>query len=380
MSEEDPRDIVTDYAFRVSPVLLGAALASPRRRGAALLIDGMIVAVLANAPSVIFGLATALVLLRAAVRPPSGGVIRRSVRRATRFVAGVILFVVSISLWDVVADFGSDDEPPPVQGDDVVALTGLRGIAAGREMVGFIRSVEAEDEAEARRRLGRAAQELEEAGISRNQVVEILREIPESVEGGPWLQAAVDSLILTLGAGIATGPAPDTEREADLMEAYSVAAAAEDSAAMRDARSELARVLARDTVTALEEELSGENARVASLSADVRELEEQLEEGGGLLAGLVSLLEDLGLEFGWTSLYFTSFVALWRGQTPGKRLLGLRIVRLDNKPIGWWNAFERFAGYAAGLATGLLGFFQIFWDRNRQGIQDKIAATVVVRE
>ena len=33
---------------------------------------------------------------------------------------------------------------------------------------------------------------------------------------------------------------------------------------------------------------------------------------------------------------------------------------------------------AAGLATGLLGFIQIYWDANRQAIHDKISATVVI--
>jgi uncharacterized RDD family membrane protein YckC len=68
-----------------------------------------------------------------------------------------------------------------------------------------------------------------------------------------------------------------------------------------------------------------------------------------------------------------------RGQTPGKRLMRIRVVRLDGKPMGWWYAFERFGGYAAGLVTGLIGFLQILWDKNRQGVHDKITETVVVR-
>ncbi|MQA88607.1 MAG: hypothetical protein GEU90_00015 [Gemmatimonas sp.] len=71
---------------------------------------------------------------------------------------------------------------------------------------------------------------------------------------------------------------------------------------------------------------------------------------------------------------------MWRGQTPGKRLLKIRIVRLDSRPISWGSAFGRYGGYAAGLATGLLGFLQIYWDRNRQAIQDKISGTVVIEE
>ncbi|MFL5538676.1 MAG: hypothetical protein ACJ8J0_06765, partial [Longimicrobiaceae bacterium] len=35
--------------------------------------------------------------------------------------------------------------------------------------------------------------------------------------------------------------------------------------------------------------------------------------------------------------------------------------------------------YAAGLFTGLTGYMQVYWDRNRQAIQDKISETVVIR-
>ncbi len=68
------------------------------------------------------------------------------------------------------------------------------------------------------------------------------------------------------------------------------------------------------------------------------------------------------------------------GQTLGKRLLGVRVMRLDGEPINWWVGFERAGGYAAGFATGLLGFAQVYWDANRQAIHDRIVGTVVVRE
>ncbi len=54
--------------------------------------------------------------------------------------------------------------------------------------------------------------------------------------------------------------------------------------------------------------------------------------------------------------------------------------RLDGTPLTLWTSFERFGGYAAGLATGLLGFAQVFLDPNRQAIQDRIAQTVVIRQ
>lgn len=90
--------------------------------------------------------------------------------------------------------------------------------------------------------------------------------------------------------------------------------------------------------------------------------------------------DEAGLIFGWGTVYLTLFTALWKGRTPGKRLMDLRVVRLTGEPLGLFRAFERVGGYAAGFATGLLGFAQVWWDPNRQAIHDKIAETVVVRE
>lgn len=100
----------------------------------------------------------------------------------------------------------------------------------------------------------------------------------------------------------------------------------------------------------------------------------------GIRGFLRTLAEDLGLGFGWGALYFSAFLAWGKGQTPGKRFLRIRVVRLDARPITLWGAFERYGGYAAGFATGLLGFAQVFWDANRQAIHDKITGTVVIRD
>src|SRR5690606_10552196 len=76
-----------------------------RRRAAALLVDGMIVAVLANAPAVFFGAALAFVLLKASARPVAGGLVRRSVRWTQRFAAALVVFATVVSLgWAVGGD------------------------------------------------------------------------------------------------------------------------------------------------------------------------------------------------------------------------------------------------------------------------------------
>lgn len=89
---------------------------------------------------------------------------------------------------------------------------------------------------------------------------------------------------------------------------------------------------------------------------------------------------EAGLVFGWGTVYITLFLTLWGGRTPGKRALDLRVVRVTGRPLGLLMSFERAGGYAAGFATGLLGFARVWWDPNRQGIHDKIAETVVIRE
>ena len=90
------------------------------------------------------------------------------------------------------------------------------------------------------------------------------------------------------------------------------------------------------------------------------------------------VITDLGVEFGWAAFYFTAFTALWRGQTPGKKLLKIKVLQLDGTPLSISDSFGRYGGYGAGIATGLLGFLQIYWDPNRQAIHDKISATVVI--
>ncbi|MBW4965305.1 RDD family protein [Pseudoalteromonas sp. CR1] len=91
------------------------------------------------------------------------------------------------------------------------------------------------------------------------------------------------------------------------------------------------------------------------------------------------IIQDLGLGFGWAAVYFTLFSLLWRGQTPGKKVCNIRVVALNGEPLGLLDCFGRYGGYGAGFATGLLGFLQIYWDPNRQAIQDKISATVVIQ-
>ncbi len=87
---------------------------------------------------------------------------------------------------------------------------------------------------------------------------------------------------------------------------------------------------------------------------------------------------DLLIRFLGAFLYFGLFTWQWDGQTPGKRLLHIKAAKISGAPFTFWSSIERSTGYTSSAAFLLYGFFQCFWDRNRQTTHDKIAETVVV--
>jgi uncharacterized RDD family membrane protein YckC len=83
--------------------------------------------------------------------------------------------------------------------------------------------------------------------------------------------------------------------------------------------------------------------------------------------------------FGVAALYFTFFAAGRRPATIGKWLLGIRVRRLDDRRLSWWESFERFGGYLASLGTFGFGLLDFWRDANRRLAHDRIANTVVLR-
>ena len=70
---------------------------------------------------------------------------------------------------------------------------------------------------------------------------------------------------------------------------------------------------------------------------------------------------------------------LVNGRTLGKLLLGIRAVKVNGAKFTYFDAFVRQGGYVAGVAMGMIGFLKLLWEPNRQAVEDRIAATVVVK-
>jgi uncharacterized RDD family membrane protein YckC len=76
-------------------------------------------------------------------------------------------------------------------------------------------------------------------------------------------------------------------------------------------------------------------------------------------------------------LYFFIFHAV-RGQTPGKKLLGLRVIDgYGNRP-SLLRALLRTVAYVPSAALLALGFLWIGFDREKRGLHDWLADTYVI--
>ncbi len=79
-----------------------------------------------------------------------------------------------------------------------------------------------------------------------------------------------------------------------------------------------------------------------------------------------------------------SFAILWCwqrwGATPGKWLMEIQVLDARTlQPPTWRQGALRLLGYLVSAALFYLGFLWIAFDRRKQGLHDKLAATVVVR-
>ena len=81
--------------------------------------------------------------------------------------------------------------------------------------------------------------------------------------------------------------------------------------------------------------------------------------------------------------YFAIFEIIWKGQTPGKRVAGIRVIKESGRPINAFEAIGRNFMRAVDMQPGLLyGFGLVCMMLNKQSrrLGDFVAGTVVVHE
>ena len=161
------------------------------------------------------------------------------------------------------------------------------------------------------------------------------------------------------------------------------------------------------------EEVAGELVPEALPVEAAEELEEEMLQYRGVwirlaalvIDGLVIMVINLigGQVFGTEStlaswlvpiicaIYFIGFWS-WRGQSLGKLVVGAQIVRIDGSPIGIGRAVLRYLGYFVYLLIArflpgpdytvfiviAVGLFIVALSRQKRGLHDLIAGTVVI--
>ena len=79
----------------------------------------------------------------------------------------------------------------------------------------------------------------------------------------------------------------------------------------------------------------------------------------------------------WSIAYFVTFWST-TGQTPGNRLMQIRVCREDGEPIKPRKALLRFGAMLLAALPLFAGFLPVLVDDRRRGVHDMVAGTVVV--
>ncbi len=364
----DPRSIITPDAFELSPDLLGMPLAPPGKRLVAILIDlaviGLITAVTKSVPLLLGVVAAALFIREGTKRTPVRGSVFNRAMRFSVGCLGLIIAGITIAIASSVlvrrhtASSAPADVQARLRADGVDTNVGIGDVLAG---IGAYKDLHnARTDSAAERAMKALVRRARDAGMESSDVRDLVMGlVPKNAS---WSDGA-DSMLeraMAVAPGTADGPAPDSNASDSLGVLFQNPRVADSLHHLRQRVADLEAV----------------NHTTEQALTAVRE--ENQKKSGGFFNWLKDAINELGFGFGWGTMYMTVLVSWWKGQTVGKRIMGIRILRLDGLPMTWWSSFDRAGGYAAGLATGLLGFAQVFWDANRQAIHDRISGTVVV--
>lgn len=354
---KENRNIITPYAFQVADDLLGIPLATPFRRACALLADLVFVAFLSDVSSVFLTVLAAVTFLiaRHNVKYQSGAKTKRMLFTG---LAGLMLLlfvfqVVQLRKLDVV---GSPDQQNGTQANETDSV----GEVSATEAVALT--------------LKYAAKSIENFSAIESGDCEVAKTCWQKVTDELAVDLATNhikprdarSLLEKL-----TQQAQENLSEQELEHLYTSSwqVYEQHSKTIKEQENEFEGNLSDPDVQ--------DDSKVP-LDNDVVEGGQEQQYNYSIVEQVKSLASEFGLGFGWAVFYFTVLTAWLNGQTIGKKLMGIKVIKLDGSTLTLWESFGRYGGYGAGLATGLTGFLQIYWDANRQAIHDKISETLVI--
>ena len=96
-----------------------------------------------------------------------------------------------------------------------------------------------------------------------------------------------------------------------------------------------------------------------------------LFSGGRGAGGVVSFVVGVA--------YYWYFLTQQNGQTPGKRLMHIRVIKVNGEPLQASDVLVRYIGYYIDSVVFMLGWIWALLDGENQAWHDKLAGTYVVR-
>ena len=157
-----------------------------------------------------------------------------------------------------------------------------------------------------------------------------------------------------------------------------------------EARSAAARMDGRVGRMPVAPAYAGLVSRAIALGVDALTIVLVFAAGVGIVALIGSLVG--GIRPHWlvgallgAGLYLAAaayFALFWSaaGQTPGMRLMRLRVRRANGSGVSVLRALVRVAGLAVAIIPFFAGFLPVLFDGRRRGLPDYVAGTVVVYE
>ncbi|AAN55918.2 RDD family protein [Shewanella oneidensis MR-1] len=363
---KDPKTMVTPKAFTIAESVLYTPLATPLKRALAMLVDGLFIALFAEQMDWLFVLLVVGIIYIEKRSRQFGRLLKWGLYAA---MLVLMLFTSATSLWDFhIAEKSSRVASSSHEINEVIpAIPALVSLGlcedancARQQILSLTRSMDKVDPTDMSP-LERRDMVLATLGSANVSEVDKAQLRSETLNGPLW--PAVDvSMVKT--------PPTLTQKE-------NISSQAPQSASLALLKPNSEQQIDKQGEEQIDEQAMLSQSQPTQISRALNDNPDE-DESRSIVAWIKGFTSDMGLGFGWAAFYFTVFTAKFDGQTLGKKLLGIRVILLDGAKISLWAAFGRYGGYAAGFTTGLLGFMQIFWDANRQGIQDKISSTVVI--
>lgn len=133
---------------------------------------------------------------------------------------------------------------------------------------------------------------------------------------------------------------------------------------------------------------AGVATRAVALALDAAVAHVIVFAGGAILALVGSLVADVRLDTlarlvaaaAWLAVVGAYFVLFWStaGQTPGMRLMALRVVTRGGTHPRVTRSVVRVIGLGLAILPLFLGFLPVLVDQRRRGLHDLLAGTVVI--